>query len=147
MSLIRARGRRLAAVAFLTGVAALGAAGCSAPGEGGPSTAQASPAHGHPTMDPGMAMGTPTGNGMPAAAVTIHIRGSAYSDPGPVAPGATVTVMNMDSQTHTVTADDGSFHAVAAPGESVAFTAPTMPGTYPYHCEYHPGMHAALTIQ
>jgi plastocyanin len=95
-------------------------------------------------MEPGMAMGPSRTTA--AAAVTIHISASAYSDPGTVAPGATVTVMNMDARTHTVTADGGAFKVTAPSGSSVTFTAPTTPGTYPYHCEYHADMHGSLTV-
>lgn len=146
MRLCPTRVRCAVAVAILAGAAALGTAACSAPGSSaGRDTGQASPAA-PARMDPGMAMGPATGTASPAR-VTIHISGSAYSDPGPVAAGATVTVMNMDSRPHTVTADDGSFNTVAQPGQSVAFTAPTTPGTYPYHCQYHTDMHAALTVR
>jgi plastocyanin len=95
-------------------------------------------------MEPGMAMGPSRSTS--AAAVTIHISASAYSDPGTVAPGATVTVMNMDAQAHTVTADGGAFKVMAPAGRSVTFTAPATPGTYPYHCEYHADMHGTLTV-
>jgi plastocyanin len=96
-------------------------------------------------MDPGMAMRTP--GAASAAAVTIHVHGFAYSDPGPVPPGATVNVMNMDPEAHTVAADDGSFTVTAPPGQTVSFTAPTKPGAYPYHCQYHSNMHATLTVK
>lgn len=148
MELLPAPGRRLAALAVLATAAALGATACSAPGTAStPSTpAASSPATAAP-MDPGMAMGTATETPGTAAAVTVHIKGFAYSDPGPIAPGATVMVMNMDSQAHTVTADDGSFNAVAGAGQSVTFTAPAKPGTYPYHCQYHSNMHGTLTVK
>ena len=59
-----------------------------------------------------------------------------------VAPGQTViwnNPNNPDSQTHTVTADDGSFDS----GDVNTGTQYTMefdtPGTYPYYCQYHGG--------
>ena len=60
--------------------------------------------------------------------------GIAYTGPDRVRAGSTVTVMNMDNQAHTVTADDGSFDAVVKAGASTTFTAPAKPGTYTYHC-------------
>jgi len=82
-----------------------------------------------------------------AAAVTIHIQSFAYAKADPVAAGSTVTVMNMDKEAHTVTADDGSFDAVVKGGESVTFTAPAKAGTYSYHCTYHANMKGQLTVK
>ncbi|WP_422935135.1 cupredoxin domain-containing protein [Sinomonas sp. P47F7] len=138
--------RRALAALALAGAAALGAAGCSGPTTGTPSGASSSPATTGASMDPGMAMGAPTAVGSVAAA-TVHIKAFAYSDPGPVAPGASVTVMNMDSEAHTLTANDGSFTVTAAPGQTVTFTAPAKPGTYAYHCQYHSNMHGTLTVK
>ena len=83
------------------------------------------------------------------AAATITIKDFAYGDPLTVAPGAAVTVTNMDTAAHTVTADEGSaFDAqVKGSGGTATFTAPTKPGSYPYHCTYHPGMHGTLVVK
>ena len=137
--------RRLAGLALLLGAVSLGTTACSgaAVGSAGSGAAQSAPAA-TASMEPGMAMGPSRYTS--AAAVTIHISASAYSDPGTVAPGATVTVMNMDAQAHTVTADGGAFKVTAPAGRSVTFTAPATPGTYPYHCEYHADMHGTLTV-
>lgn len=65
-----------------------------------------------------------------------------------VTPGEVVTVVNQDSTTHTVTAtgtkafDTGDI----APGDTVAFKAPTTAGSYPYSCTIHPFMHGTLTV-
>lgn len=82
-----------------------------------------------------------------ASAVTIHIKSFAYSGPDSVPAGATVTVMNMDTEDHTLTADDGSFNAVVKAGTSVTLTAPAKPGAYAYHCTYHSNMHGTLTVK
>ncbi len=55
--------------------------------------------------------------------------------------------MNMDTEAHTLTADDGSFDAVVKAGTSITFTAPSKPGTYPYHCTYHANMHGTLNVK
>ncbi|MET3812128.1 cupredoxin domain-containing protein [Arthrobacter sp. UYEF3] len=102
------------------------------------------------TMDPGMRAsptGSPTGSTGTAAEATIHIKSFAYTGPGSVPAGATVTVMNSDSEAHTLTADDGSFDAVVKPGTSATFTAPAKPGTYTYHCTYHSNMHGTLNVK
>ena len=63
-----------------------------------------------------------------------------------VSPGATVTVHNLDGLAHTVTADGGDFDSPAPAGNS-SFTAPTKPGSYPFHCSIHPEMHGTLVVK
>lgn len=62
-------------------------------------------------------------------------------------PGQTLTLVDGDSEPHTVTADDGSFDSGTfdntAPGSLVA---PSTPGTYAVHCTVHPSMHGTLTV-
>lgn len=84
-----------------------------------------------------------------AAAATITIKNFEYGAPVTVAPGAVVMVINMDSAAHTVTVDQGSAFDVnvAGSGGTATFTAPSAPGTYPYHCIYHPNMHGTLTVK
>ncbi|MDA8047076.1 MAG: cupredoxin domain-containing protein [Actinomycetota bacterium] len=62
-----------------------------------------------------------------------------------VAPGATVTVHNEDSATHTVTGkpfDTGDIRG----GTTTTFTAPGQPGTYPYMCTIHQYMTGTLVV-
>ena len=82
----------------------------------------------------------------PAEKVVITISDFAFQVPGPVPPGAEVTVVNEDSSYHTVTADDGTFDVGARQGEPVTFTAPEQPGDYPLHCTPHPNMTATLVV-
>jgi plastocyanin len=87
-----------------------------------------------------------SGSGASSADV-ITIKDFKYTDPASVAPGAKITVKNLDSIAHTVTADSGgSFDDQSQPGNST-FTAPTKPGTYPYHCTFHPEMHGTLVVK
>ena len=59
----------------------------------------------------------------------------------------TVTWMNNDSAPHTVTANDGSFDSGnIAPTGSFTFTF-TAPGTYRYHCIYHPWMVGTIIVK
>jgi plastocyanin len=86
----------------------------------------------------------------PAAATgpTISIAGMKFTSPASVAPGATITVTNSDSAEHSVTADSGNAFNVDVDGKGTAtFTAPSQPGTYAYHCTYHPMMHGQLIVQ
>jgi len=64
-----------------------------------------------------------------------------------VAPGASVTVVNRDDVTHTLTSTSGRFDTKGvAPGASVTITAPSTPGTYPYICSIHQYMSGTLTV-
>lgn len=140
--------------AFVGGAAVLTLSACggtgagSSPAPASPPASTASVGTSSPGMDAGMtasSRGTgPTGT---TAAVTIHIKSFAYSGPDSVPAGSTVTVMNMDTEAHTLTADDGSFEAIVKAGTSVTFTAPAKPGAYPYHCTYHSNMHGTLTVK
>ena len=79
----------------------------------------------------------------------ITIKGFGYAVPKNVRPGARVMVTNDDQVAHTVTADASTnlFNVVIDPGSSVTFTAPTQPGSYPFHCTYHSNMHGTLVVQ
>lgn len=61
--------------------------------------------------------------------------------------GATVVWINQDPVPHTVTADDGSFDSGTL--ATVASTSHTFnkPGTYAYHCTFHPSMHGTIVVQ
>ena len=64
-----------------------------------------------------------------------------------VAAGATVTVTNNDGVPHTVTAVGGEFATgLIDAGASVAFVAPTQPGTYTFFCDLHPAMQGTLVV-
>jgi plastocyanin len=83
-----------------------------------------------------------------AAPAKITIASFAFTGPLTVSPGATVTVTNTDAVEHTVTADSAGTFDVSVPGgQTMTFTAPTAPGTYPYHCSIHPSMHGTLIVK
>lgn len=59
----------------------------------------------------------------------------------------TVTWINNDNAPHTVTADDGSFNSGNLnAGESWTHVF-TTPGSYTYHCGYHPWMRATIIVK
>jgi plastocyanin len=86
------------------------------------------------------------GSGTSGGSDAIMIKDFTFTVPTSVSPGATVTVHNMDGLAHTVTADDGGFDSPAPAGNS-SFTAPTKPGSYPFHCSIHPEMHGTLVVK
>lgn len=63
--------------------------------------------------------------------------------------GQTITVTNRDTAGHTMTSDDGtSFDSGnIAKDQSKTITAPTKPGSYPFHCTPHPNMKGTLIVQ
>jgi plastocyanin len=81
------------------------------------------------------------------AATTITAKNFNYGAPITVAPGATVTFVNMDDARHNVTADDKSFASPTVNGGTTTFTAPTTPGTYTFHCTFHPTMRGTLIVK
>jgi plastocyanin len=138
--------------AFLVALVLAGTAGCAS---GGGSTAPTSAATQTATASmpvessPAMTSAAPGTGGSAASAAAISIKDFGYGDPITVSPGTMVTVTNMDTAEHTVTADQGSAFDVEVKenGGTATFTAPSPPGTYAFHCKYHPNMHGTLTVQ
>jgi plastocyanin len=83
-----------------------------------------------------------------SAGATITISGFDFPESTTVAAGSTITIKNDDSDEHSFTADDGSsFSTDIEGGESADVTAPSTPGTYPFHCKYHTSMKATLIVE
>lgn len=99
---------------------------------------------GSPTASAGSA-----GSGRPAAHETVTIQNFAFHPADfTVQPGATITVTNRDSVTHTFTADNGAFGTGdIAPGKTKTVKAPEKPGRYPYLCTIHQFMTGTLTVR
>lgn len=127
----------LSALVALSGLTACGSSGA---------TSSAAPAS--PTSTAKASPRTTTSGGTSAShAGMIMIKDFSYRGPASVAPGAEVTVMNMDTEAHTVTADGaGGFDVKVDPGKSATFTAPTAAGDYKFHCTYHANMHGSLKV-
>lgn len=94
---------------------------------------------------------TASSGGGAAAGDTITIQNFAFSPAAlTVAPGATVTVVNKDSVTHTVTSTtSGTVFTTGnvAGGATATFKAPAKAGSYSYICSIHTYMHGTLTVQ
>ena len=59
----------------------------------------------------------------------------------------TVVWTNNDSSPHTVTSNTGAFSSGnLAPGQTYSYTF-TAPGTYEYHCTYHPWMVGTVVVK
>ena len=122
---------RFATALALTAILAIGAAGCGGDDESNP---------------------TGPGGGGSGADVTITIVANAgansYSpDPDSVTVGQTVSWKNNDVGTHTAAADAAAWGTGAiAPGATSTPIAMNTAGSFPYHCEIHPGMVATLVV-
>ncbi|HZU72082.1 MAG TPA: cupredoxin family copper-binding protein [Acidimicrobiales bacterium] len=88
---------------------------------------------------------TTTTSGQKTFAITIQ--NFAFSPSNLNVPvGATVTVTNKDSSTHTWTANDGTFDSGdLAQGKSFSFTFKKA-GSYPYKCTLHTFMTGTVTV-
>lgn len=93
------------------------------------------------------AAATAGGSGAASGNTTIIIKNFKFSPtPLTVKVGATITVHNEDSTTHTVTATDGSFNTGNIPGGGTATFTVTKAGTFPYICNIHQYMHGTLIV-
>ena len=91
----------------------------------------------------------------PANATTINITGAAGNyvfQPASVTikAGSTVVWVNVSGVPHTSTSDSGDAiswdsSAINTGGGSFSFVF-SKPGTYPYHCSFHPFMHGTVVV-
>jgi len=129
------RGPHRAAFATVVAVAvatlALMAAGCGGSDDGG---------------------GTRSKDGAPATAGksnVIEIRDFKYFPPkASVKKGESITVSNVDTADHTITASDGKVFdtGVLKPKETKKLTFDE-PGSFPYICDLHPFMKGEIVVQ
>ncbi len=60
--------------------------------------------------------------------------------------GQPITITNNDPKgAHSVTAKDGTFDVDVPPNGTVTLTVPKA-GSFPYSCNYHPGLHNPASI-
>jgi plastocyanin len=65
-----------------------------------------------------------------------------------VSPGATISVTNKDSSTHTLTATGSQFNTGdVTQNQTKSFKAPTHAGTYHYICNIHQYMMGSITVK
>ncbi|MGH8958502.1 MAG: cupredoxin domain-containing protein [Acidimicrobiia bacterium] len=79
----------------------------------------------------------------------LTIEGRAFGSVPQLAPGTSMTIVNLDSVRHTFTSGDDSWEPVQLAGESEAtFTVPgdLAPGDYIFFCEVHADMGGRLTV-
>lgn len=79
---------------------------------------------------------------------TVTIYNMAFSPSAlTVKAGTTVTWMNDENMSHTVTSDNGTFSSgTLRQGNTFKYTFSSA-GTYPYHCNLHAGMNATVVVE
>jgi plastocyanin len=117
-------------------------AGLSACGSGEAENAGASPAPSTPAQS-SSAESFPSGGQTPAEQFVITIKDFSYTVPESVPAGATVTVVNEDTEAHTVTAKD-EFDVTVGPGATGEFTAPQDMDRHDFVCLFHGNMKDTL---
>ena len=93
--------------------------------------------------------GSPETAPPPSGASVIVISNSVYTGSMTVKPGQKVTVTNMDPVKHGLANTKTLFSTgtIEGNGGTETFTAPTLPGSYPVHCLFHPKMQGTLVVQ
>ena len=104
-----------------------------------------SPTDPNPTPNPNPDPGGPSVT-IPAGAEVLGNR--AYSpDDFTIDAGQSVTWTNSDAVTHTTTSDSSAWNSGnVPPGGHFTAMFPAA-GTFPYHCQIHPGMIGKITVR
>jgi plastocyanin len=129
-------------------VLALGLSACgSSSGDAGSSSSS-------PMSSMDMSSSSSSGSASPSssspaqgAEAVITISDFAYKVPASVAPGATITIKNEDSQAHTVTSKDGGFDVKIDPKGTATMKAPDRTGSYTFVCTFHAYMTGTLVVK
>jgi plastocyanin len=80
---------------------------------------------------------------------SVELKGNQYTPSSlTVKKGTLVVWTNKDSERHTVTVDtasDSDNHPILLPGDTYS-TLFSEPGTYSYHCDFHPNMKGTVIV-
>ncbi len=149
---MKATTRAGSALGLTAAAAVLALSACGSPGTSGSgTTAEPTLIEQFPSAPAATTEPAPSASGTrssPAAApANILIKGFKYQGADTVSPGTEITVTNEDIEAHTITADTGDAFDVNVQVGTGSFTAPTEPGTYPYHCNFHGNMKGTLTVK
>lgn len=79
---------------------------------------------------------------------TVDIKEFKFAPPALTVPiGTTVTWVNHDEETHTVTSTSGAFGSAGLSNKDMFSQTFVKPGTYEYQCRLHPYMKATVTVK
>ncbi|WP_082580839.1 cupredoxin domain-containing protein [Phycicoccus sp. Root563] len=90
---------------------------------------------------------SPTSSASDAASPVITITDFKFKVPASVAPGATITIKNGDSQAHTVTSKSGGFDVKIDPNGTATMKAPDKAGSFDFVCTFHADMSSTLVVK
>lgn len=91
--------------------------------------------------------GADAATGGQAETATVTIEGFQFDGPGTVAPGAALSISNLDGAAHTLTFRSGELDTGdLAGGATTTLNAPVAPGTYAFFCEIHPSMEGEVVV-
>jgi plastocyanin len=132
-------------VQLVVGVAAMALAATTVVGCGSSTKSSSPPTSAGTTSAPASSSSAPVGRNL------ITIQSFAFHPASlTVAPGATITVHNSDSVTHTLTASGSSKGAFdtgdITPNSTTTFRAPIKSGSYSYICSIHQYMTGTLIV-
>jgi plastocyanin len=82
---------------------------------------------------------------------TVTAQNTAYNPTTITVPAGTqvtITLVNKDTVSHTLTFDDNSQSVQADGGQTqtLTFTAPASGATIAFHCKFHASMHGTITV-
>ena len=127
----------------LLGALAFTAVGC---GGGGGSTGTSSGNGLSAAVKTSVPQSTSTQVTVPAGAPTMDQKNLTFVPANlSVKVGETVYFLNSDNVIHTVNVNLKNISGNMKPGQIITWT-PTSPGVYKINCDYHPAMHATITV-
>jgi plastocyanin len=100
-----------------------------------------------PTVTPPSPL--PSDEPLPVLVITVvgmFGDGSFSPNPAVAVAGQRVRWQNADAFSHTATADAGAFDTGSIPGGTSATITAGPPGTFDYHCSFHPSMVGTLIV-
>jgi plastocyanin len=112
------------------------------PGPGGPSTPSAQPTASAPAVGQGQASGLGSPAEKVSATAALKFDPTATSAKA----GDVIQWTNTGSVPHNVTFDDPTLTSGTLNQNDTWQVKITVPGTYKYHCTFHPGMDGQLTV-
>ncbi|HKD00552.1 MAG TPA: cupredoxin family copper-binding protein [Methylomirabilota bacterium] len=96
----------------------------------------------------GLALAASAGQARGAAPAAVGIKEFKFAPAALEVPlGTTVTWVNHDEETHTITSTTGAFASRGLGNDETFTQAFTRPGKYEYFCALHPKMRAAVIVK
>jgi len=96
----------------------------------------------------GLALAASAAQARGAGSVAVGIKEFRFAPAALEVPrGTTVTWVNHDEETHTITSTTGAFASAGLGNDETFAKTFTRPGTYEYFCALHPKMRATVIVK